>query len=66
MENTIQKAINEISENPNFKRDGFYVDIRDNGTIVLQCFPAEGEFSKKLSLDDSEQILKLLRIITEE
>ena len=62
----LQVALEQVRENPNYKKNGFHIDIRDNGTIVLKTFPSEGMFAGKISKDNSDQILTLLKIILED
>lgn len=62
----LQTALEQVRENPNYIKNGFYIDIRDNGTIVLKTSPSEGMFTGKISKDNSDQILTLLKIILED
>jgi len=63
----LQKAISEVRKNPNFKKYGFVVDFRDNGTIVLKTGEEEvNDHVHNISRSDSKNILNIINISIDE
>ncbi len=55
-------GIDEVEKNPNFKKNGFTAEIRDNGTIVLRAIKSREYHSSDLSKKDSKHLLNIIRI----
>lgn len=64
---TIEKAINEVTDSPAYKNEGFTVDIRNNGVIVL-CTGSKvtNGYMHSLSVKDSDNIARIIKMSIKE
>ena len=58
------KALAVVFNHPPYREQGFVVDIRKSGTIVLNAGKTAGnnEFMHSLSKEDSDYILNIIRM----
>jgi hypothetical protein len=57
------KALSEVFNHPPYREEGFVVDIRLSGTIVLSAGKkVDNNFMHSLSKEDSDSILNIIRM----